>query len=78
MKTRTHIETEYAPHGLTAQGMWRPLSVARYRSQETAERALEEHKKICENPRIAKFRGCKEYKVMKRTVVTTISEWEDV
>lgn len=77
MKSRTHIETEYAPHGLTAQGTWRPLSVARYRSQETAERALEEHKRIrAANPFIPG--DFDEYKVMKRTVVTTIGEWEDV
>ena len=68
---------EYAPHGLTAQGKWRPITLARFRSQEAAERCLEEHKKDCAaNPFI--FKGCEAYKVMKRTVVTTIGEWEDV
>lgn len=77
MKTRTNITTEYVPCGLTAQGKWRPITVARFRSLEAADRALEEHKKDCAaNPRI--FQGCEAYKIMKRTVVTTISEWEDV
>ena len=77
MKTRTEIQTEYAPCGVLASGKSRPLSIARYRSKETAERALEEYKGIhAKYPKIDG--GCVEYKIMKRTVITTISEWEDV
>ena len=78
MKTNTIIKIEYTPCGLTAQGRWRPISaLARFSSQKAAERALEEHKKDCaKHPRY--FQGCKEYKIMKRTVITTISEWGDV
>ena len=79
MKSNTNIVIEYAPLGLTAQGKWRPIisALSRFRTQEQAERALEEHKKQCAaHPRY--FEGCKEYKIMKRTVISTISEWEDV
>lgn len=86
MKTITNIETEYAPCGLTAKGKWRPLTVfssifgsakAICRSKETAERELEEIKEAhAKNPKI--YKGCKDFKIMKRTVVFTISEWEDV
>ena len=77
MNSKTNIATEYTPCGLTAQGKWRPITLQRFRSQRAAEVHLEEHKKDCElNPRL--FEGCKEYKIMKRTVVTTIGEWEDV
>lgn len=77
MNTKTNIAIEYAPLGLTAQGRWRPLCIGRFRSQEPAEKALEEYK--ANHARLPKiYEGCKEYKVMKRTVITTISEWENV
>lgn len=78
MKSNTTIKTEYAPCGLTAQGKWRPISgLARFATQEHAEHYLEEHKKNCAaHPRY--FQGCEQYKIMKHTVITTITEWEDV
>ena len=84
MKTRTNITTEYAPCGLTTRGKWLPLTVfspifgsaqAVCRSKEEAERALEEIKEAhAKNPKI--YKGLKDFKVMKCTVVVTISEWE--
>lgn len=77
MKTRTNITTEYTPCGLTAQGKWRPLKAFGSKSLEEAERALEACKEAhAKHPNI--YPGCKDFKVMKRTVVTTISELEDV
>ena len=78
MKSNTNIKTEYAPCGLTTQGRWRRIDpLAIFATQEHAEKALEEHKENCaKHPNI--FKGCKEYKVMKRTVITTLTEWEDV
>lgn len=85
MKTRTNITTEYAPCGLTTRGKWRPLTVfspifgsapAVCRSKEEAERTLEEIKETHDkNPKV--YKGCKDFKVMKRTVVITISELEE-
>lgn len=75
MRSRTNIETEYTPCGLTDQGTWRPLTMCRYRSKESAERALAEYKELhAKKPKI--YPGCGAYMVMKRTVVTTIGEWE--
>lgn len=77
MKTRTNIETEYTPCGLTEQGTWRPITHRRYKCKESAEYKLEEHISLRkEHPGC--YESCKEYKIMKRTVVTTIGEWEDV
>lgn len=79
MKSTTHIETEYTPHGKTSSGTWRPVTMQRFRSQKSAERFLEEYKQ-----HRAAFPKCyesfgisEEYKIMKRTVITIMSEWED-
>lgn len=79
MQSRTIIETEYAPCGLTKEGKWRSFapSLRPYRNYERAKEELERCKKKVENnPFYPK--DCKEFRVMKRTVITTISEWEDV
>lgn len=77
MKTRTNIRTEYTIHGLTSKGAWRPVTLLRFASEAAAEKALEEYKKSCAM-NYSIFKDCKEYKIMKRTVVTTISEWEGI
>lgn len=77
MKSRTNIATEYTICGLTTSGAWRPFTATRFRSQETAERAMEDYKKDrAEHPFV--YANCEDFKVVKRTVVTTIGEWEDV
>lgn len=74
MKSTT--KTEYAPHGLTAQGKWRTLTSQRFTSAQLAEARLEEYKQDCKNlPNL--YEPYQEYKVMKRTVVITISEWDE-
>ena len=72
MNTKTEIATEYAPFGLTEKGRWHKLIPFFCKSQESAEKDLRLYK---EQPLTHK---CKEYKVMKRTTITTISEWEDL
>lgn len=76
MRSRTDISIEYAPCGLTAQGTWRRLNIFNFPSQETAERALEEYKESFAKIRNS-YPGYEAYKVMKRTVVVTLGEWED-
>jgi hypothetical protein len=81
MKTRTEIHTEYVPTAKTANGSWRPITVARFRSQKQVERYLEENKitlSACRKVTPEDFKTGENYKIMKRTVITTISEWEEV
>ena len=80
MKSKTHIETEYTPHGKTSSGTWRPVTMRRFRSLKSASRFLEEYKQDrAAFPMLYESFGIsEEYKIMKRTVITTISEWEDV
>lgn len=72
MKTKTEITTQYAPFALTSSGKWRKLVPFFCRSQESAEKDLQLYK---EHPFVDRY---KDYKVMKRTAITTISEWEDI
>ena len=77
MKTKTNIGTEYTVCGKTPQGKWRPITTQLFGSQLEAERYLEKHEKArAEHPRY--FKGCNECKVMKRTAIVTLGEWEDV
>ena len=72
MKTTTNISTEYAPCRKTASGPWRPITITRYHSKLEAERHIERELSY---PHSA---PAEDYKVMQRTVITTISEWEDL
>lgn len=74
---RTITTTEYALYGLTAQGKWRLITCANLRTAGAAVKALEEHKRLCEAyPSV--YKRSKDYKIMKRVVVTTLGEWEEV
>lgn len=78
MNTKTEIATDYAPFRKTKSGKWRKLEPFWfYRSEKLAKMELE---KIKEADKIARFpsEAPSEYKIMKRTVITTISEWEDL
>lgn len=71
-KTTTTTKTEYTPFELTVRGTWIPFYIKR-RTKEGAERLLKDHIRL--RKEIGEHIG--EYKIMKRTVVTTVSEWEE-
>ena len=77
MSARTKTRTEYAPMGLTKEGRWRPITSSRCSTPEAAGVALEGYKAIMEKLYKGKG-GPKAYKVMKRTVTITMTEWEDL
>lgn len=76
MSARTNTRTEYAPMGLTKEGVWRPLGSARFPSLQVAQDAMKEYVAYME--RLGdKFGRPRAYKVMKRTVSLTVTEWEE-
>lgn len=72
MKTRTKTEIQYAAFRQGQDGSWRKIQAFAARSKAEAEYYIEEWKRRACYPPHEKF------KVMQRTVVTTINEWEDV
>ena len=72
MKTTTEIYKEYTPCRKTKTGHWRPITISRYRSKLEADRHIEHELSL---PHAADE---DDYKVMQRTAVVTLSEWEDV
>lgn len=74
MKTRTH--TEIAVMGLKPDGTWRTLS-PRFSSVVAAQEYLGEYINDAERlPDV--FTAYPEYKIAKRTVTRTFSDWEDI
>ena len=76
MNTKTIIEEEYIPCGLTEGGTWEQFSMYKGFTKEEADKNLKEfieHLADC-----AFSEEYLEYKIMKRTTITTVSEWEDV
>lgn len=75
MKTNTEIRTEYAGMGRKADGTWKKITPARNPAE--AQKELQEYMSEVERyPDL--FTKYEEYKVAKRTVITTYSEWETV
>lgn len=76
MNTKTIIEEEYIPCGLTEGGEWEKFSMYKGFTKEEADENLKEfieHLADC-----AFSEEYSEYKIMKRTTITTVSEWEDI
>lgn len=78
MKTATKINTEYMTFAEWPDG--RPSPVYCTRTLNNAERAEIEKNRYMEevkkNPHL--YPKYQRFTVMKRTVITTVSEWEDV
>ena len=72
MKTKTETVTQYAPFIQHRSGKWCKIQPFTSRSKEEAEHYIAESKRC--NPYIGKAK----YKVMRRTVTITTTEWEDV
>ena len=70
LKTKTETTTQYAPFRQRPDGSWHKLTPFHVGKIE-AERIIEEHRR---HPGVAADEKCK---IMKRTVTTTFSEWED-
>ena len=72
-KTKTYTKDEYTIFGSTAKGGWRRLIPLRYfGTREEAQAVLDRHISMNLIPR------CEAYKIMKRRVISTFSEWEDI
>ena len=74
---RTATETEYKVFGLTPSGTWRGIMSGWFRSLEMAERFVSE-RRAADAKRAQGTEVCKDYKIKKRTVSSTATEWEDV
>ena len=70
MKTTTKTVTQYAPFVQHRSGKWCKIQPFTSRSKEEAESYVVTH---CKNPYMGKVK----YKIMRRTVTVTTSEWED-
>ena len=71
MKTTTKTVIQYAPFVQHRSGKWCKIQPFTSRSKAEAEYYIEESKR--RNPYMGKVK----YKVMRRTVTTTATEWED-
>ena len=78
MKSKTEIQIEHMTFGETDDGRWVPIRETRTRDNpEVAE--MQKNKYLeAEREMPRRFRQFKNYKIMRRTVITTIGEWEDV
>ena len=73
---RTETKTQFAVMGLKPDGTWRTLSKT-CGNEPAAQQYLGEYIKETERfPDI--FTAYADYKIAKRTVTTTFTEWEDV
>lgn len=73
--TKTNIRTEYAGMGLTLNGFWKPVT-PKAATAADAEKYLKEYLYDVERyPEL--YTSYEEYKVMKRTVITTTEDWSD-
>ena len=73
---QTHTKTEFAVKGLKPDGTWRTLGRI-YTSADYAQRYLEEY--ILDTKRLPHlYTAYSEYKIAKRTVTTTYTEWEEI
>ena len=73
---RTSTSTEFAVMGLKPDGTWRKLS-QRFGNVVAAQQYLGEYISDTEqHPEI--YTAYADYKIAKRTVTTTFTEWEDV
>jgi hypothetical protein len=70
MKTET--VTQYAPFIQHRSGKWCKIQPFTSRSKEEAERYIKQSKSS--NP----YMGNAKFKIMRRTVTITATEWEDV
>ncbi len=72
--TRTQIA--FHPFGLNADGRWKPFSTASCYTMEDAAEKIADHRRYSAiYPK--DFTQFTEYKIMKRTIVTTYGEWEE-
>ena len=71
MATKTETVTRYAPFIQHRSGKWCKIQPFTSRSKAEAECYIEEFKR--RNPYMGKVK----YKVMRRTVTITATEWED-
>lgn len=77
MNAKIHFEVEYVACGLMPDGKWRHITTNRYRSKEHAKQQLEHHLQLKkENPYF--YPNVTEYKIMRRTTITALGEWEDI
>ena len=72
MEIKTETVTQYAPFIQRRSGSWHKIQPFTSRSKEEAERYINESKH--RNP----YMGNVKYKIMRRTVTITTTEWEDV
>ena len=73
---QTHTKTEFAVKGLKPDGTWQTLGRT-YSDQGAAQQYLEEY--ILDTKRLPHlYTAYAEYKIAKRTVTTTYTEWEEI
>ena len=73
---KTESRTEIAVFGLKPDGTWRKIST-RFNNVVAAQQYLGEYIKDTEqSPDL--YTSYAEYKIAKRTVTTTFTEWEDI
>ena len=76
MNTKTNIRTEFAGMGLKPDGTWRKITASQNKEEE-ARKLLDEHlSDVNRYPDL--YTKYAEYKVMKRTVITTTEDWGEV
>lgn len=76
LTTRTTIRIEFAGMGKKPDGIWRKITASQNKEEE-AQKLLDEYiADVSRYPDVYTNYG--EYKVMKRTVITTCEEWGDV
>lgn len=74
--TKTTMQTEYGYFGKKPDGSWRQLGP--FKTLITlAQKAMDEYREnVARMPKL--YTAYEDYKVMSRTVITIIGEWEDV
>ena len=74
--TTTRTQIAYQPYGKNEDGTWKFLCGMTCYSMERAAEEIAQYRRDAERlPNI--FQKYTDYKIMKRTIVTTYGEWED-
>ena len=75
MNSRTTIRTEYAGLGLKPDGTWRKITAGTHTAADAEEQLKEYISDVSRYPDL--YTAYAEYKVKKRTIITTIEDWSD-
>lgn len=72
---KTYTKTEYQAFYKKSDGTWRPIPSMNYTKPELVQYKIEDHNQLAkQHPTIMDY--IEDYKIMKRTVTTTYTDWE--